>query len=69
MLLCVICPFRSALLVVSEDILQYVVGKISEPLNVDCECCLIWLAMFLIWVPYQLVQCHVYMHSDWLPVE
>jgi len=42
------CPFGGAWLVVSEDVLRSVVVKISEPPNVHCECCLIWLAAFLI---------------------
>jgi len=44
------------------------VGKISEPPNVHCECCLIRLAAFLIWLPYRLVRRRAYVGSDWIPV-
>jgi len=51
-----------------EDVLRSVVGNISEPPNVHCECCLIRSAAFQIWLPYQLVQRRAYVSSDWLPV-
>jgi len=66
--LCVNCPFGGAWLVVPEDVLQSVVGKISKPPNVHCECCLIRSAAFPIWLPYRLVRRCVYVGSDWLPV-
>jgi len=50
--LCVKCPFGAAWLVVLEDFLRSVVGKISKQPNVHCECCLIRSAAFLIWLPY-----------------
>ena len=55
-------------MVVPKDVLRSVVGKISEPLNVHCERCLIWLAACLFWVPYRLVRRRIYSGSNWLPV-
>jgi len=66
---CVKYPFGGAWLVVPEDVLGSVVGKISEPLDMHCGCCLIRSAAFLIWVPYRLVRCHAYVGSDWLPMQ
>jgi len=66
--LCVKCPFGHPWLVVPEEVLQSVVGKISEPPNVHRECCLIRSAAFLIWLPYRLVRRCAYLGSDGLPV-
>jgi len=51
-----------------EEVLRSVVGKISEPPNVQCEFSLIRSAAFLIWLPYRLVRRRAYVGSDWLPL-
>jgi len=68
MLVCVKCPVRGASLVVLEDVLWSVLGKISEPTNVHCGLSLMRSAALLIRVPYQLERRQAYIGSDWLPV-